>query len=519
MARYFDIKITTGTAPGPYTIYYDSIEAGNIATLTSNGQPATNLSYSTLTNGNGVNVTVPDSCIALFLYNESCNTSKTQLFPSQTPTPTPTLTPTNTVTPSVTPTQTVTVTPTNTPTNTITPTETPTQTATETPTPTVTQTPTETPTQTPTNTATPTPTETPTQTPTNTVTPTPTVTPSANTPTPTVTPTVTPSANTPTPTVTPTVTPSANTPTPTVTPTVTPSANTPTPTPTNTVTPTITITPSKTVDTSFVPIATEFYPLSCDNRCYDTVTGTYSGSSYTLTTHCLDLSNGYYVNSTSITISYIAFDRPNRFNLYINGSLSQTSGWVGYDNTYSGPWGDAGDLNTAGTIGSFVFTYFSGNTYEMRVETGPENPSNPLSDGYNFTLGCPPPPPTPTPTITPSGLPWINYCRTKDSDTEWSWYMYEDGYTNFDYPHGDYDPVTKTLQMLPNVFTPPTWNYNGYMRIIVWNCRLQQFYIVDQWTTLNGGPVRRWPSNVLSNLPTALNVYQGNKFTIAPFNT
>ena len=42
MARYFDIKIATGTAPGPYTIYYDSIEAGNIATLTSNSQPATN---------------------------------------------------------------------------------------------------------------------------------------------------------------------------------------------------------------------------------------------------------------------------------------------------------------------------------------------------------------------------------------------------------------------------------------------------------------------------------------------
>ena len=157
MARYFDIKITTGTAPGPYTIYYDSIGVGNIATLTSNSQPATNLSYSTLTSGNGVNVTVPDSCIALFLYNESCGTSKTQLFLTQTPTltqtSTPTLTPTstNTQTPSTTATigLTSTATETQTPTPTVTSTQTPepTQTQTSTPastppsTPTLTQTP------------------------------------------------------------------------------------------------------------------------------------------------------------------------------------------------------------------------------------------------------------------------------------------------------------------------------------------------------------------------------------------
>jgi hypothetical protein len=57
------------------------------------------------------------------------------------------------------------------------------------------------------------------------------------------------------------------------------------------------------------------------------------------------------------------------------------------------------------------------------------------------------------------------------------------------------------------------------LRVIVWNCTLQQFYILDQWTTVNRNPVRNWPSNVLTNLPTALNTYQGNKFTVAPFNT
>jgi hypothetical protein len=488
--------------------------------------------------------------------------SVTIITPTPTPTQTitPTITPTVTITPTITPTATITptititptvtqtincvfgisstiLTPTPTPTVTTTPTVTPTITPTITPTvtttvtPTITLTNTITPTITPTNTVTPTITPTITITPTNTVTTTVTVTPTQTincsfgisvtiitptpTPTNTVTPTVTPE---PTLTVTPTNT-TTPTPTITVTPTITPTI-TPTVTVTPTITPTVTQTVTPTCDTSFIPIATEFFPteITCENRCYDTVSNTYSGSSFTAFTHCLDLSNGYYINGTNVVITYNAYDRPNRFTLYANGSLLRTSGWVGYDNTYTGPWGGVGQVNTA-AYGTFSFNYSGGTEYEMRVDVGPWNESNPLSDSYNFTIGCPALPPTPTPTITPSNPPWQNYCKTKDSDTGWSWYMYEDGYSNFNYPHGDYDPVTKTLQMLPNVFTPPKWNYNGYMRIIVWNCRLQQFYIVDQWTTLNGGPVRRWPSNVLSNLPTAFNVYQGNKFTIAPYNS
>jgi hypothetical protein len=232
----------------------------------------------------------------------------------------------------------------------------------------------------------------------------------------------------------------------------------------------------------------------------------------------LDLTNGYYVSGTSIVISYEALGRPNRFNLYINGSLSQSTPWLGSDTSYPAGYEYYVPTGTT-TNGTFTFNYNPTYTYEILVDIAPENPNNPVNDSYQINVSCPLPPPTPTPTITPSNPPWENYCKTKDSDTGWSWYMYEVGYGNFSYPHGDYDPVTKTLQMLPNVFTPPTWNYNGYMRIIVWNCRLQQFYIVDQWTTLNGGPVRHWPSNVLSNLPTAFNVYQGHKFTIAPYNT
>jgi hypothetical protein len=448
MARYFDIKITTGTAPGPYTIYYDSIGTGNIATLTSNSQPAINLSYSTLTTGTGVNVTIPDGSYALFLYNESCNTNVTQSFPSPTPTTTPTLTPTNTVTPTITPTITVT----------------------------------------------------------------PTVDCSFGigvvvlVPSPTPTPTIT-VTNTVTPTITVTNT---------VTPTVTSTA-----TPTVTLTPTNTITPTQTIDISFVPKEKEFFPSACV-RCYDFVSNTsYVNPDYTSFTHCLDFTNGYYVSSDAITITYAAFDRPNRFNLYVNGGLAVTSGWVGYDNTYEGPWGGVGDVNTNGTTGNFTFTYIPGSTYEMRVEVGPENPNTQLGDSYQFTIYCPSIPPSPTPTITPTKA--LNYCtgggKNGTTTTGWKWFMYETAYQNFNYPSGTYDPATKTLIGLPSTYTVPYWNYNGYMRIIVWNCSLQQFYILDQWTTRYGSPIRNFPSNVLTSLPSALNTYEGNKFTTAPYNT
>jgi len=179
MARFFDVQIISGTAPGPYTIYYDTINVSNIVTLTNSGNPATNVSFSSLSLG--VNVTIPDNTTSIILFNEQCSIDETFIVPTSTPTPTPTSTPT--------PTPTATNTPTPTPTATNTPTPTPTPNCefdiivnndtTPTPTPTPTNTPTPTPTSTPTNTPTPTPTAT------NTPTPTPTAT---NTPTPTPTP-------------------------------------------------------------------------------------------------------------------------------------------------------------------------------------------------------------------------------------------------------------------------------------------------------------------------------------------
>ena len=73
--RYFNVRITTGTAPGPYTIYYDQINANNITTRTYTNQPATNVSYADLTTGAGVNVYFPDTALKLYVYNILCNSS------------------------------------------------------------------------------------------------------------------------------------------------------------------------------------------------------------------------------------------------------------------------------------------------------------------------------------------------------------------------------------------------------------------------------------------------------------
>ncbi len=185
MARNFYILITGGTSLGPYTVYYDSVNVSNIATLVSNTNPATNLSYSDLTTSPGVLVSIPDSTTSIILHNDSCNLDINYGLPTPTPTPTssPTPTPTPTASPTATPTPTASPTPTPTPTlnclfdvtvDVLTPTPTPTPSPTATATPTPTASPTATPTETPTPTATATPTPTPT------VTPTPTPSPTTN---------------------------------------------------------------------------------------------------------------------------------------------------------------------------------------------------------------------------------------------------------------------------------------------------------------------------------------------------
>ena len=55
MAKYYNIKLTSGTSNGPYTIYYNSVSAGNVATIVSSGTPASGLTYNNVY-PNGVNV-------------------------------------------------------------------------------------------------------------------------------------------------------------------------------------------------------------------------------------------------------------------------------------------------------------------------------------------------------------------------------------------------------------------------------------------------------------------------------
>jgi hypothetical protein len=83
MNKYYTIKITGGTSPGPYTIYYN-YPPGIIATIYDSSPPrlADDLSYSELTNGSGIIVTVPDNTTTLFLYNQYCSSGIT-LIPTK----------------------------------------------------------------------------------------------------------------------------------------------------------------------------------------------------------------------------------------------------------------------------------------------------------------------------------------------------------------------------------------------------------------------------------------------------
>ncbi len=80
--RYFNVKISSGTAPGPYSIYYDQINVNNITTRTFTNQPATNVSYADLTTGDGVNVFFPDTALKLYVYNTVCNTAYVFTLPT-----------------------------------------------------------------------------------------------------------------------------------------------------------------------------------------------------------------------------------------------------------------------------------------------------------------------------------------------------------------------------------------------------------------------------------------------------
>ncbi len=112
MARYFNIQITEVHSNGPFTIYYDSVDAGNIASIFPGDAPAENISRADLTSAEGITVYIPEDSISVILYNtdadiiSGCGESTVilSLATTPTPTPTPTSAPTVTPTPTTTPT-------------------------------------------------------------------------------------------------------------------------------------------------------------------------------------------------------------------------------------------------------------------------------------------------------------------------------------------------------------------------------------------------------------------------------
>lgn len=153
MSKNFLLTLS-GTTPGPFDIYLDSVSAGNL--LLSNIDSGSLLG--------GYMITTPDTSSYVVLKNKAngCDNTYTVsiIDPSPSPTATPSITTTPSITPSITITPSVTITPSIT--TTPTPTITPTITITPTSTPSVTRTPTPTPTKTVTPTPTPSPMDVPT---------------------------------------------------------------------------------------------------------------------------------------------------------------------------------------------------------------------------------------------------------------------------------------------------------------------------------------------------------------------
>ena len=120
--------------------------------------------------------------------------------------------------------------------------------------------------------------------------------------------------------------------------------------------------------------------------CGSTVSGSYEPTSFTTQTTNLDFSGA--INGNDISVHYTANSRPDRFTIKKNGlTIVANSGWVGSDYNYSGPWDLDGIQDTDGD-GYMTFTYDSSASYQLLVDVGPANPSNPLSDSWTVTFSC-----------------------------------------------------------------------------------------------------------------------------------
>ena len=83
MSRYYNVHlIPSSTSPGPYTIYWNTVSSGSIATIFSTGLPATGLTLTQLTGTAGVNIIVPDSTTQIIISNPKCPPQYIEALPT-----------------------------------------------------------------------------------------------------------------------------------------------------------------------------------------------------------------------------------------------------------------------------------------------------------------------------------------------------------------------------------------------------------------------------------------------------
>lgn len=73
MSQYYNVILTGGTSPGPYEVYYDSLDSAHVANLYNSVSPATGITYSQISTG--VFVMVPNGTTVLYVVNTLCGTN------------------------------------------------------------------------------------------------------------------------------------------------------------------------------------------------------------------------------------------------------------------------------------------------------------------------------------------------------------------------------------------------------------------------------------------------------------
>lgn len=71
MSRLFNIELTGTTSPGPYNIYYDLINPGNLTTLYPSNGEAKDIPLDIIITG--ITVYVPDTAEEIYVYNQYCD--------------------------------------------------------------------------------------------------------------------------------------------------------------------------------------------------------------------------------------------------------------------------------------------------------------------------------------------------------------------------------------------------------------------------------------------------------------